>query len=190
MTQRWLHGAALSLLAFVAGCSSDAPSSASAPGARVSTSPTTEASTPEEAAAKAATPVLRELIQVSDAARQDPGARDWEPEIRRHAADPAAYLAVQSVREYATLGLRQNGNTQFDVKVTDVQLASPAGPSVKLTGCYDSGSTQVVDADTGAAVPPGTPDRYVWDVTVVQYQSEAGSPWLVTTLDPRTDQPC
>jgi hypothetical protein len=49
------------------------------------------------------------------------------------------------------------GDTQVDLEVADVQLAAPGGPAVKLTGCYDSSSTQVVHADTGEAVPPGTP---------------------------------
>jgi hypothetical protein len=39
-------------------------------------------------------------------------------------------------------------------------------------------------------VPPGTPPRYVWDITVVQFVAEPGTPWLVATLEPLTDQPC
>ena len=115
---------------------------------------------------------------------------DWEPEIRRYAADPAAHLAVQSVRDYATLGIRQSGDTQIDLEVADVQLNAPEGPSVRITGCFDSRSTQVIDRDTGEAVPADTPPHYVWDTTVVRYESEPGAPWLVTTLDPLMEQPC
>jgi hypothetical protein len=146
--------------------------------------------TAEESAAEAATTAFTELVRVTDAASQDPGARDWEPEIRQYAGDPAAYLAVQAVRDYATLGLRQVGDSELDVEVTSVDLAAPEGPTVAITGCYDSQSAQVVRVDTGEVVPPGTSPRYVWDITVIQYQAEPEEPWLVSTLEPRTDRPC
>ncbi|WP_299956488.1 hypothetical protein [uncultured Modestobacter sp.] len=127
---------------------------------------------------------------MTDAAKKDPGARDWEPEIRRYAGDPAALLAVTAVRDYATIGLRQEGDTVVDLEVTTVDLASPEGPTVKITGCYDSQSTRLVKVETGEVVPPGTPPRYVWDITVTRYEAEPGSPWLVNQLDPLTDRPC
>ena len=130
------------------------------------------------------------MLRVTDSARQEPTAGDWEPEVRRYAADPAAFVAVQAVRDFATIGLRQDGETRIEMKVADVQLAAAEGPSVRITGCYDSSSTQVINVGTGDVVPPGTPPRHVWDVNVVQYQSEPGAPWLVTTLDPLRDQPC
>jgi hypothetical protein len=151
---------------------------------------TSEASTPEGEAAAAASRTFEELLRVSDAASRDPGARDWEPEIRQYAADPAALLTVQSVRDYATLGLRQQGDSEVDLRVAGVDLTSPEGPTVKLTGCYDSQSAQTVNIETGEIVPPGTPPHYVWDITVVRFVSEPGEPWLVTTLEPLTDRPC
>ena len=57
-----------------------------------------------EQAAEAATAVVSEMLRVTDAAKKDPGARDWESEIRRYAGDPAALLAVTAVRDYATIG--------------------------------------------------------------------------------------
>lgn len=189
-----LLGSALAL----AACSGDPAdpdqASPSVPSATSSamTSPavTSEAPTPEEAAAEAATQAFRGLLQISDAASREPNARDWEPEIRRYAADPAALLTVQSVREYATLGLRQEGDSVVDLRVTSVDLAAPEGPTVRITGCYDSQSAQRVNVETGEVVPPGTPPRYVWDITVVQYVAEPREPWLVTTLEPRPDEPC
>ncbi|UOY00026.1 hypothetical protein [Blastococcus sp. PRF04-17] len=151
---------------------------------------TSEAPTPEEEAAEAATQAFHGLLEISDAASREPNARDWEPEIRRYAADPAALVTVQSVREYATLGLRQEGDSAVDLRVTSVDLAAPEGPSVRITGCYDSQSAQTVNVETGEVVPPGTPPRYVWDITVVQYVAEPREPWLVTTLEPRPDEPC
>ncbi|WP_233498859.1 hypothetical protein [Blastococcus sp. TF02A-26] len=148
------------------------------------------APTPEDEAAEAATAVVTEMLRVTDAAKRDPGARDWEPEIRRYAGDPAALLAVTAVRDYATIGLRQEGDTVVDLEVTTVDLASPEGPTVRITGCYDSQSTRVLNVETGEVVPPGTPPRYVWDITVTRYEAEPGSPWLVNQLDPLTDQPC
>ena len=68
---------------------------------------TSEAPTPEEEAAEAAAQAFEGLLRISDAASREPNARDWEPEIRQFAADPAALLTVQAVRDYATLGLRQ-----------------------------------------------------------------------------------
>jgi hypothetical protein len=141
-------------------------------------------------AAEAATTVFDEMLRVTDAASRDPGIRDWEPEIRKYSADPASFLAVQSVRDLVTLGLRQEGNSIVEVGIAAVDLEAPEGPTVRLTGCYDSQSTQVVDVETGEVVPPGTPARYVWDITVTQYVAEPGKPWLVSTLEPRTDRPC
>jgi hypothetical protein len=151
---------------------------------------TSDAPTPEREAADAAIAVVKEMLRVTDAAKKDPGARDWEPEIRRFAGDPAALLAVTAVRDYATIGLRQEGETAVDLEVTTVDLASLEGPTVKITGCYDSQSTRVVKVETGEVVPPGTPPRYVWDITVTRYEAEPGSPWLVSQLDPLTDRPC
>jgi hypothetical protein len=99
-------------------------------------------------------------------------------------------LTVQSVRDYATLGLRQEGTSAVDLEVTGVDLGSPEGPTVRIAGCYDSESAQTVEVETGEAVPPGTPRRYVWDITVVQFVAEAGEPWLVAELEPRTAEPC
>jgi hypothetical protein len=146
--------------------------------------------TAEELAEEAARTAFTGMLRVTNAARQDPGARDWEPEIRQYAGDPAAYVAVQSVREYATLGLHQIGNSSVDVETASVDLAAPEGPTVGLTGCYDSQSSQVARVDSGEVVPPGTPPRFVWDITVTQYEAESGEPWLVSVLEPRTDRPC
>ena len=155
-----------------------------------SASPTTKPPTPEEVAAHAATATFEEMLRVTDAASRDPGIRDWEPEIRQYAADPAAYLAVQAVRDYAVLGLRQAGDSEVDVDVTNVDLVAPEGPTVAIRGCYDSQSAQVLKVDTGEVIPSGTPPRYVWDIKVIQYRSEPGEPWLVSMLEPLTDQPC
>jgi hypothetical protein len=151
---------------------------------------TSEAPTPEEEAAEAAAQAFEGLLRISDAASREPNARDWEPGIRQFAADPAALLTVQAVRDYATLGLRQEGDSAVDLQVVGVDLTAPAAPTVKMTGCYDSQSAQTVDAGTGEVVPPGTPPRYVWDITVVQFVAEPEQPWLVTTLEPLTDRPC
>lgn len=159
--------------------------------ASATTATTTQATrTPEQVAADAATTAFTQLLRVTDAAAQDPLSRDWEPEIRRYAADPAAYAAVQSVRNFATLGLRQVGDSQVQLRVTDVNLSAPSAPTLSITGCFDSQSTHVVHSDTGEPVPHGTPPHYVWEIAVTQYQSEPGQPWLVNVLQPRTDRPC
>ena len=184
--------AALALVLALAGCSGGEtpPRATTSSSAAVPTTTTAPPPTPEELAEEAAATAFSEFLRVTDAASQDPGLRDWEPEIRQYAGDPAAYLAVQAARDYAVLGLRQVGDSQVDVEVMSVDLAAPEGPTVAITGCYDSQSTQLVKADSGEVVPPGTPPRYVWDITVIQYLSEPDEPWLVTTLDPLTDQPC
>lgn len=187
----------LLMLLALAGCAGGDASPDSSPSATTSSSSrtpsvpvTSDAPTPEEVAAEAATTVVNEMLRVTDAAKQDPGARDWEPEIRRFAGDPAALLAVTEVRDYATIGLRQEGDTSVDFDVTGIDLSSPEGPTVSITGCYDSQSTRLVKVETGEVVPPGTPPRYVWDITVTRYMAEPGSPWLVNQLDPLTDRPC
>jgi hypothetical protein len=166
-TRRWTVGILLALLP-LAGCAASDASPDSSPSATTSSASrtpsvpvTSSAPTPEEEAAETATTVVNEMLRVTDAAKKDPGARDWEPEIRRFSGDPAALLAVTAVRDYATIGLRQEGDTAVELKVTDVDLAAPDGPTVRITGCYDSQSTRVVKVETGEVVPPGTPSRYV-----------------------------
>ncbi|WP_311344325.1 hypothetical protein [Blastococcus goldschmidtiae] len=196
-TRRWTAGVLLALLP-LAGCAASDASPDSSPSATTfsssrtpSPSPlTSDAPTPEDEAAETATTVVNEMLRVTDAAKKDPDARDWEPEIRRFSGDPAALLAITAVRDYATIGLRQEGDTAVELEVTDVELAAPDGPTVRITGCYDSQSTRVVKVETGEVVPPGTPRRYVWDITVTRYEAEPGSPWLVSQLDPLTDRPC
>lgn len=197
-TRRWTARILLVLLA-LSGCadgdaSPDSSRSATTSSSSSSRTPsvpvTSSAPTAEDEASKTATTVVNEMLRVTDAAKKDPGARDWEPEIRRFSGDPAALLAVTAVRDYATIGLRQEGDTAVELEVADVDLAAPDGPTVSITGCYDSQSTRVVRVETGEVVPPGTPSRYVWDITVTRYEAEPGSPWLVNQLDPLTDRPC
>jgi hypothetical protein len=195
-TRRSALGVLLLSLLPLAGCSvtdaspDSSPSTTSSSRTPSSAAVTSSAPTPEEEAAETATTVVNEMLRVTDAAKQNPGARDWEPEIRRFAGDPAALLAVTAVRDYATIGLRQEGDTAVALEVTDVDLAAADGPTVRITGCYDSQSTRVVRVETGEVIPPGTPARYVWDITVTRYEAEPGSPWLVNQLDPLTDRPC
>lgn len=196
--RRWTAGVLLALLS-VAGCTDDeatperaSPSATTSSALRTPTTApaTSNAPSPDEAAAQEATAAFEGMLRVTDAASQAPSSRDWEPEIRRYAGDPAALLAVQSIRDLATMGLRQEGTSRVDVDVTAVDLDSSEGPTVRLAGCYYSQSTQIVDVETGEVVPPGTPPRFVWDVTVIQFPTEVGEPWLVTSLEPRTDTPC
>ena len=179
---------ALTLVAST-GCSGGASNDA-APSSTALTTTAESQEKPDEAAKSAALDAFTDLLRVRDAAAQNPLAQDWEPEIRQHAADPAAYAAVESVRNYATLGLHQVGDSKIDLQVTDVDLDAAAGPTVAISGCYDSQASQVVRTDTGEPVAPGTPDRYLWSITVVQFRSESGQPWLVTDLDPNVEQPC
>ena len=179
----------------LAGCGGEVDT-AGTPQEPTTSSLATSSSTPadeptsEELAAEAATTAVVGMLDVTDAAKGDPAARDWEPEVRRFAGDPAALLAVTAVRDYATLGLRQEGETVVALAVTSVDLAASDGATVRFTGCYDSQSTRLIRQETGEVIPPGTPPRYVWDVTVVRYDAEPGAPWLVTQLTPLTDQPC
>jgi hypothetical protein len=155
-------------------------------------SPTLTPETPssEDIATETALAAFQEAVRVTDEASKDPTARDWEPEIRRHMGDPAAFLAAQTVRDYATLGLRQEGDSSVTAEVTSVDLTAPEGSTVRISGCFDSESTKLLDVETGLSVPPGTPPRYLWNVAVTQFAAEAGEPWLVTVLEPLTDQPC
>jgi len=146
--------------------------------------------TPEELAADAAMTAFTELLRVTDAASQDPGAKDWEPEIRQYAGDPYAFATVEDVRRYVTLGIRQVGDTEFTAEVASVDLASLQGPTVSLTVCYDSTSADLIQVDTGEVIPTGTLPSYVWNVKVIQFELEPGEPWLVSVVEPLTDQPC
>ncbi len=172
----------------LAGCGGEDGPSAQLPTSMPA--PSSPAPSPEDIAADAALAALQNAVRVTDQASQDPTAQDWEPEIRRHLGDPAAFLAVQSVRDYATLGLRQEGDSVVTAEVAGVDLAAAEGPTVRITGCFDSTSTRVIDADAGTPVPPGTPPRFVWDVAVTHFPTQAGEPWLVTVLEPLTSQPC
>ncbi len=190
-------GVLLPALLTLTGCMGETEPQQSSPSSEATPSPTattpsetSAAPTPEEEAAGSATMTVNELLRVTDAAKQDPAASDWEPEIRRYAGDPAALLAVTAVRDYAALGLRQEGDTAVDLEVTAVDLTASEGPTVKIAGCYDSQSTRVVEVESGDVIPPGTLPRFLWDITVTRYDFVPGSPWLVNVLEPLTDRPC
>ena len=137
--RRWASGVlALGALLSVAGCSAEDDPAPRAASTTTRPTVTSEAPTPAEEAAEAAALAFEGLLRISDAASREPNARDWEPEIRQFAADPAALLTIQAVRDYATLGLRQEGDSAVDLQVTSVNLTEPATPTVRMTGCYDS----------------------------------------------------
>ncbi len=175
-------------LLLLSGCGGEDGPSAQLP--KSATAPTSQAPTPEAIATEAALAAFRDAVRVTDLASKDPAVRDWEPEIRRHLGDPAAFLAAQTVRDYAALGLRQEGDSAVTTVVDGVDLAAPEGPTVRITGCFDSQSTRLIAVETGQPVPPSTPPRYVWNVEVAHFAAQAGEPWLVTVLEPSTDRPC
>jgi hypothetical protein len=187
---RYWGGLLVLMLPTLAGCTQEKAAQGQTSAITTTPSVSSQSPSPEEQATRAATTAVTEMLRVTDAAKHDPRSKDWEPDIRRYSGDPAALLAVKSVRDYATLGLRQEGNTVVDLNAMETDLASPKGPTVRITGCYDSQSTKVVKVTTGEAIPPATPPKYVWDITVTQYTSERGSPWLVNVLEPRTEQSC
>lgn len=192
----WVAGVVTGLSCLV-GCSDgdtrqgdSAQPTASTSHSVASDTATTGEPSAENEAAQSATATITEMLRVIDAAMADPAARDWEPEIRRYAGDPAALLAVMVVRDYATLGVRQEGATVVELDIATVDLANPGGPTVRIVGCYDAQSTRLIRENTGEVVPPGTPARFVWNMSVRRYDAEPGSPWLVNEWVPLTDQPC
>ncbi len=190
MPARWLRSAVLvlaSMTLFACSPQADVPTPTAT---SETTATTTPPPTPEELAADAAMTAFTELLRVTDAASQDPGAKDWEPDIRQYAGDPYASATVQSIRDYVTLGIRQVGDTEFTAEVAGVDLASLQGPTVLLTVCYDSTSADLIQIATGEPIPSGTPPKYVLNVKVIQFQLEPGEPWLVSVVEPLTDQPC
>jgi len=191
MPARWLRSAVLVLASMTLfACSPQADTPTPTATSETTASTTTRAPTPEEVAGESALTVFTELLRVTDAAKQDPGAKDWEPNIRQYAGDPHAFAVVQSIRDYATLGIRQVGDLEFTAEVAAVDLASPQGPTVLLSVCYDVTSTDRIQVDTGEVIPTGTLPNYVVDVKVIQFELEPEAPWLVTVLEPHTDQPC
>lgn len=194
MPARWLRSAVLvlaSMTLFACSPQADVP----APTATSTTAATTtQPPTPEELAAEAAMAAFNGMHQVTEAAARDPGAKDWEPEIRQFAGDPFAFLEVQSIRDFATRGIRQAGEVTVEAEVTAVDLASLEGPTVMITACFDRTESDLVYADTGESIrPPGAPaelPRVVSNVKVIHYEAEPGQPWLVSTVDTQPDQPC
>ncbi len=180
----------LALVVVLGGCSADDPNITRT---RTTTdAPTTTPSpSPEEMAEQAALEALANLVRVRDAAGQDPVGRDWEPEIRLFAADPYAAAAVDDIRTYATGGIRQVGDSVVEPEVTGVDLEAQMGPTVEIVACNDSTGLDIVRVDNGESIlPPNRLPRFVWNLTVIQYTSTPGEPWLVTVLEPHPDQPC
>lgn len=166
------------------------PTTTSATTTAPSTSP---APTPEEAAEAAALDALTAYWDVSQAYRQAPAARDWQPELRRYADDAATAVDLGIVQRYLEGGIRREGEETIDPEVTSVDLAADPQPTVMVTACFDPTGAVTVDADTGE--PTGLdpePELPRWElrVTVLQYPEQEGSPWLVHVFEPLTDQPC
>src|SRR5687768_17509934 len=122
---------ALGALLAVAGCSDEHDPAPQAAPTTTRPAVTSEVPIPEEEAAEAAAQTFEGLLRISDAASQEPNVRGWEPEIRQFAADPAALLTIQAVRDYATLGLRQEGDSVVDLQVTSIDVTEPATPTVR-----------------------------------------------------------
>lgn len=150
----------------------------------------TSTTTPSVTLQEAATTAFINFLNVTDQASEAPTARDWEPDIRRAAADPAAAQSVKSVRDLAGLGLRQVGASVVQLRVDSVQSDSPSGPTVLFDGCYDATKSHIENVETGRVVPTGTLPHYVLSITVTEYQNVAGKPWLVRVLEPHTDRSC
>lgn len=185
-----LFGCAVSLA--VTGCNGSEGPEPNASSDVTSVAETTEtAPDPEELGAEAAVGAVASLVQVLDAALQDPAGRDWEPEIRLVAGDPYASTAVDGIRTYATGGIRQVGDSVLEPELTTVDLEAQAGPTVEVVACYDNSGSDIVRVDNGESIlRPDDPQRFVWNLTVIQYSAIPGEPWLVTVLEPHPDQPC
>ena len=81
---------------------SSAGSASSASSVVETTGPWPPGSTPEQqAAATAAIAAFDNYVKVVIATQQDPAGRDWEPEIRKYLADPAAANLVESTLSLA-----------------------------------------------------------------------------------------
>lgn len=174
------------LVLSLASCSASEGSHKSEGSSRSTTTATSASISPEEAA----TAAFNKFLTVTDQASEAPTVQDWAAAIRRVAADPAATASIQSVRDLAASGVRQSGTSQVALTIQSVQMNNPSGPTVSLSGCFDSASAHLVQDATGQVVPSGTPSHYVWAITVTQFSNEPGTPWLVRTLDPHVDESC
>lgn len=192
---------AFAILLATAGCSDEetppeatTPSATAVPTTAEPTTTTEPPATPEEVATKAALVAFENSVQVGQSFRQAPGARNWEPEIRQFEDEEAAAVSVSVVGNLLEYGIRQVGTATVEPEVTGVDLAAAAGPTVNITACYDGSATGAVFADTGEPTLPedGPPrlERYRWLVTVIQYEQQPGSPWLVSVVEPQTTTPC
>lgn len=188
--------AGLALLIVLAGCSGEeTPPATTTPSTTAAPPTTTELPlTPEDEAEAAALAVFEAYDAIEIASAKQPGAKDWEPDIRQFAGDPFASAAVRQLRENTINELAADGTRASTVLSTDVSLEQP--PTVTLMVCVDETDWDVIYVPTGEVLETFTetgdppPDRYTQTFVVQHYEAEPGAPWLISGGEILLDRPC
>ncbi len=182
-------GAFVALLAAAsAACSGAEPPPPAPPPTTTSAAPTSPPPTPEEVAAEAALATFQAAFELDDRIAQAPGSRDWEPQIREYSTGEAATAGVQNVADYRELGIRQQGVSSVESEVTGVDLAA-SPPTVSIRACFDHTSLELVYAQTGAPIPQDPNELPRWVILGTVIQAPTGQ-WLVSLIEPQTEQAC
>lgn len=112
-----------------------------------------------------------------------PGTRDWAPELREVATGSALDGALATVRNYASLPAHIEGAVSRAPAVDAVGAGT-----VRILDCVDLGNSLLVADESGEVLDDlaNRVPRYRFRAEVV---STDGA-WLVTSAEPRTDEPC
>lgn len=188
---RWRPAiAAIGAAMIAAGAACSSPEAAPEPRPHPTTAPpsTPPPPTPEEVAAEAALAVYEAAFELDDRIAQAPGSGDWGPQIREYSTGEAATKAVEAVDLYRELGIRQEGPASIEPEVTAVDLAA-SPPTVAIRACYDDTTSDLVYAQTGVPIPQDPNELPRWWIQVTVIQVPTGQ-WLVSSIEPQTEQAC
>lgn len=138
----------------------------------------------EQSAETAALAAYEQFWDVTDAARADPGARDWEPEIAEVASGQALESILGDVRAYAAAPAHVEGEM-----LRDPMVVAATADRVSILDCLEIGDSRLVSDTTGEVfddIESQVPRyRFRADVTL-----DASGRWLVETAMATLEEPC
>lgn len=173
--------AVAAVTALLAGCAGEGSGEPASPVAAPSPA-STSTSPPPSPIEQAVLDAYRSHWSVVNAAYADPGGRDWQPEVTKFTAAPAAILIFDDLYRMR----EENSVHRGAIKSTAPRVVSVASGTATVTDCIDITDLQVLQNGQPLQFTPDQLRRYRVDSVVAVFDGR----WLVKEVTPRRDVPC